>query len=1261
MTIQQSNLSTEPQIAQDTTSVTQPGATDPAEHYTSSLSHCCVSFRRNDFSNGESFMDMNVYSCDQNLNNLNLAVRTTDLNYISDEIVAAAGRIWDPSCDQVVYAQRIDSNSLAVTFVADPPMSQPSYVFSGFQTSLPYCADFMSIAVGDLDKVTDKDDNYHGGVVKDGNYHDEVVVAYASSQFALGEPVQVAVLDYTQLATEPPNPIAVTTAQTSHTLASKFYSNTGSDIFEVDNILGVAVGDFDGDGLKEIAVVYLTDATTMIVSMFRYTNDGLGNRSLKEVSSASRKASSQWVGTISVTAADFNGDGKDELLVGLSEWNTPSNDQYGQALGFDLWQADSNLNLTKTVALGGLGLYISNFSAHGNCSRIQVSPGLFKYDPTNGFDLNCRQFVACWNTPDGNLLLTTYEITTDEKKVPTAITQMNQVAYGGPEDFGLIYQRFSIAAGAYKGNDANVPLLWGVAVNVCCMYVPSPEEQKVTTQMFDNALNACGDDGSHQTPINLKGGERFPAVAFDLYGKSVCLGAPVHFTIDNLVNTDFILQEPPKHSFYDNRPTIAINGNQVNNPTYGQIITVSRYDSTNVALKTSTGTSFSGMSKDTSNWSIGASVDVSAKATATAGVPDVATAKLSVSAELKVGYDYNQNKENYNSYYSQRTISESDQTDHDDFLKGRLQTLDIWRYRVYGVSATDPQGNPTNAFYEVILPGPTLDFSGSGLDFDWYQPTYENGNILSYPQPSNNTFTPPDLGSYKIPCPNADGSGCNPDGTMTVTGVMVGNRETFFDGTSGSLVYDYTNTTGSGNSVSYSHTLAESLDVKVSYKVKVGTDDEGASYQGSVDLNFHNSNSWGNTSTSDTTTTSDTGITLNRSSGDATQAYAFYPVFYTTQDGTIKVAHAVNVLGSSSGKAFWAEMYGRKADPALNLPLRFTPAYGPTGALTGWAANTQTSRKQMRGFFLRCATSNPVTNTYDLLASAPLAGQTVRLDATVYNFSTAVAVNRLTVRFQIIGYDSKNYVEIPFSTATCPAGCTFDANTGRCTLLNNGKETTITQLNPLGIASATFDWDTTGFGPGDYRIYVVLNPDNIDNIDETYPAEDPTKFYEGVVDANGKPIMGVDPGQNNEGFGYVTILNPNYHNNPGAAFSADVSMKEDSLAACNAEGELEFKKIKAAVFRPLPLRAKVYSDLAHTANNHLLVYDGDPEKDGKLIAGKIIHTGNTEGACVWFEWIPTQLGEHTLYAKVLERRDDPHKGNNMSTLKVVVVPAQAAD
>ena len=61
---------------------------------------------------------------------------------------------------------------------------------------------------------------------------------------------------------------------------------------------------------------------------------------------------------------------------------------------------------------------------------MQVSPGLFKYDPENGFDLNRRQFASAWNQQDGSLLLTTWEISDDL----SSITALNQLTWGAPAE-----------------------------------------------------------------------------------------------------------------------------------------------------------------------------------------------------------------------------------------------------------------------------------------------------------------------------------------------------------------------------------------------------------------------------------------------------------------------------------------------------------------------------------------------------------------------------------------------------------------------------------------------------------------------------------------------------------------------------------------------------------------------------------------------------------------------------------------------------------
>ncbi len=1250
-------------FSQSDQSDSRPGKNDPARNYFSLASHGLGTFAP-----GDNRIAVQGYSSDAGLSLTQ--VFSYDQPADADQIVAASGRIWSPDREQVVYARRWRGGSqLHVVFVNDPPTNQASHIFNDLAPRLPLSADFMDIAAGDLDKVPDSA----------GNLHDEVVVAYVGPGVNNQMTVNVAVLDYTAPATAPPVPAAVTSATASHTIDGNNFATAfrRQAILPVDNVLGVAVGDFDGDGPKEIAVAHIENYQRMWVTTFRYTNDGRGGRSLKEVSSTSvgvnRSAPDNYfAGSVDVAAGDVDGKGGDELIESHTEWvgEEPFPGEYRatQNVALNVFQGDGKLNLhvrarRHIFANGGDNPTRNDTFSFGDFSsrtRVQISPGLFKYDPRNGFDLNRRQLAVAWNTPisvfstEGatGIRVAAFEVSSD---LSAFAQQGNQLVWQAgyfpyPEP---INQRFSIAAGAYRSNSTVPPPLWGIALGA----LHANGEYVLST--LNVASGGVSFIQQQSVGRNLGFQALLPVVAYDLDGKSVNLGAPVHFLLEDVVNTDFALQEPPKHAFYDNRPTIDVNGRPVPNPTYGQVVTVSRYDETNVALRTSQGTTFSGTSKDSSDWTIGGSVEASAGATISGGFPGLAKASASIDVTAKVGYDYNQKKESYNSNYHRRTITQTERTDRDDKLVGRMQTVDVWRYRVYGVAVNNPEGQPTNAFYEVVLPGPTTHFSGGGLNFDSYQPTYENGNILSYPRASSSTFTPPDLGEHRIPCPSPvpPGQQCNADGTLTVGGPLVPARQIFFDGTSGTLAYDYQNTTGSGNSFGYSHKLAESLDVKVGVKAKATTPFVSGEARASLDVEMHNSNSWGSLRTSDNSTTSETGITLNRSAGDSTQAYAFYPVFYTTADGTIKVAHAVDVLASATGRAFWAGVYGRKADPALNLPSRFTPVYGQSGALSGWAPNYQSTRKRMRGFFVRKAELNPVTNTYDLLASNPLAGEKVRVEARVYNYSTAVAFNNLKVRFQVIGYDSGESTEVKL--LSCPDGTT--PQDGRCTI----GETTIQQMSPLQMTTAAITWNTTGYGPAsalgksEYRVYVVLDPDN--TIDETYEAEDPDTDYP-CKDGSGNPCspalpQGVDPGQNNEGYGLVAIQHPSLSADEDADFDSDAHLRKNSLALADSRGRLHFDHALAQVDRPVMLRAAVYSDRTNSSQSHLLVYDGDPEKGGETIAEKIVHGGDKRGSYVWFEWIPTRLGKHTLHAKVVEKSDDPHKGNNTDTLEVRVVPA----
>ena len=214
--------------------------------------------------------------------------------------------------------------------------------------------------------------------------------------------------------------------------------------------------------------------------------------------------------------------------------------------------------------------------------------------------------------------------------------------------------------------------------------------------------------------------------AYDYAGDAIYLGAPVHFTIYDNIDTDFVLQEPPKHSYYDNNPQSA---------TYGQVITISRRDEFNVSLQDSTSTTFESTSTDTTATTIGEALEASAGLTVKKGF-DIGIAKIegSLSGDFKYTSKWSEEEttKNINSQFGSRTVSFAGATNRDDYLSGRAQIIDIWRYRVYGF-AVPSDGVQRYGFYDIMVPGPAEKFAGGGQSFDWYQPLHENGNILSYP------------------------------------------------------------------------------------------------------------------------------------------------------------------------------------------------------------------------------------------------------------------------------------------------------------------------------------------------------------------------------------------------------------------------------------------------------------------------------------------------------------------------------------------------
>lgn len=1289
----------------------QPGATDPigsTEHLTLFPDDEVVAFEPGQTANT---LQQCIYRTDQNKLKLGQPVCTSVAN-LQNPMVAASGRILDPSHESVVTAQRNGASTQIVLSITDPKVpSVPQNVLdsSALADRTLVGTDAIAIAVGDVDKL--QDSSY--------NYHDEVVVAYLTQNGAVA--VEVANYGNSPDGSDPKNRILGVARPAVDQLVQD------------DNPLAVAIGDFDGDGNNEIAV---TLAANDGIHVFLYrvvvdaNNPSIGTEQLNLVSSFTlalpggiNGETVQMLATNSTVADDLNGDGIEELAIGVVFQTKKDSLSPADAAWPFIYHVtlDSNLNLKSSDT-------VSNIPAAAQAPppsfahytvpfvKIQLATGQFLFNPP-AIPFGQHQLIAAWNyyNPAEYIGQINLQLLSASSGSP-ALTPVGSLLESALPVVDTNGASFSLAAGGFTGNSniqsptSEVSIASRADGSNYYLATFQPSASGVTQADISKTANSPYDS---LAPL--------PVVAADWAGQSVYLGAPAHITIENAISTDYILEEPPKHSYWD--------GTQVN--------TISNYDSNNVSFSYAEGSTSSTKSTDHSNWTIGGSVAVSAGETAEVN-EDAFLAKTdeqeSVDVSVKASYQYNQDSTSYNSSYSGRNFTIGSATDHDDTISGRLQTIDVWRYRIYGLTQTDPN---TNTFYDIMLPGPVTPFYGAGMDFDWYQPIHENGNILTYPQAFNSSGgNPPDVGSWTDP-----GSG------QVYTGVLIPIANWFFDGNTGSESIALNQGSATGNSFDYSHTLSESADVKASASAKIEVG--GASAEGRIsgEVSFNNSNSWGTATTNDNTTSTQTTISLTKGSMPADEGYEFDPITYVTQDGTFKMSFIVpNPAGSGPGAQFWASQYGSAPDPALNLPHRFQPTYSDTtNAQNGWALNTTSSaRKKIRGLFFRqcyagpgsqpgqCA-PDPVTQDYPFLNSAAVTGNLVRLEARVYNESTAMQANNITVQFQEIPYDSASDNEVcdaPINAGLaggqiCPAsartviGQTTIGKLGplQFTCLSGTDDPTITGCNPQ---SVFINWDTTKYGPSagssatnSYRIYVVLIPgdpkelygsdgvpESIQNMTNATPitvtTANPHNLHTGdyvaiaetglqlpddtnhifqvtAVDGYNFTLNGttdvagtysgdatftpINPGENDEGYAEFDIQGASTSLGAVLGQQFDDYLNGNSLQAIDLHTDkLTNGTVTAYQNRPVRLRVGVFSSVAHPEGVNLLLFDGDPAQGAPAIASQLVHPGNNggNGTDVWFNWTPATTGTHHLYAKLLESGNDAKIGNATSMLQVDV-------
>ena len=1160
-----------------------------------------------------------------------------------DAVAVVGGRFLTYERDSVLYAFRHNATKVGLKFF-DPNTTNPVSQLDALADRITGSTDYIALGAGDMDGV----------LAADGEYREEAIVAWAKASGDYKFPVSVAVLTFGEATEASPAPTSVTIAGSSTTIDGA--SIASKTVRPVDTALSLAVGDFNGDDVKEVAVAYISDKSRVTIDIFQYsvTVEGVDIiRTLTRVGSTTVNAGTNTLSeSLSLAAGNFDGDmehGRDELALATSERSVAEHDLKLRI--FDIMCTDGadcstapDMTIMQSGTSSNIAAPIIDLSPSA-VRKVQIVSGVFAIHASNP---NQRQIAATYTTE--TTIFRHAKVRIVDINTGLGVMLGNELTVGTPSG-----DRFWLTAGGFKGSRSEFDPLWSLVWSSFSTTGAKYQHSYLHPVTFPAPPEIISVWQSPDLVADGTSGSRAPVIAADTNGDSMYLGAPIHIILYDVLSLDYILEEPPKHAMWD--------------PERAQVYNISRNDEFNITLRETEDTSFSTKTTDTSDWSIGGSASASASITAKENFSTVIggeSAEMTAGISGKVGYDYKEHESDYNSSALQRTVTYGGSTNRDDYVVGRLQLIHVWRYRLYGINATDPN---EFVFYEIVIPGNSLGLYGEdlsnpevlytdagGLNFDWYRPTHENGNVLSYPQYFEK---PSDLGKYTIPC--EPGTPDCEDGQKEVWGLMLPPTLKYCDGNSAPVSLTFSEASGSGEEHSSSHTMAENLAVKGSFKseVTIGTKRKGASVSTSVsaEAEFHNSNSWGSATTSDYKTSATTGITLNTSGCTALTSYAYYPVFYQATDGTIKAVFSADPMAQgSTGVEWWTDNYGQLPDLALNLPLRFYLYTNSQWNTKSWAPTASNTRKLTRSFFVRRSEMNTETGTYDEYAGAVTDGDTAILETRVYNYSVTQHVTQTTtVRFDAVAYDWTTNKEVgtrtPIGTATLPL------------------------MAPREMVTVSIPWNTTGMSLGGtqmYRIYMVLDPDNV--VKEKYEIESKaTQFYLTIEQNN--PAGGywtscadlsdaeyaakncIDPAQNNEGYAYVTVTKTPTAGGLGQKLDADVSMDDGGLAAVDAEGNVVTGPVDAKQGQPLEIRITVHSDTPGHEFSHVLIFDGDPKDGGMLIAGKQIFVGDASdaGSSVWFEWVPNKEGAHTLYAVVTETLSDAQTGNNTDTMEVNVL------
>lgn len=359
------------------------------------------------------------------------------------------------------------------------------------------------------------------------------------------------------------------------------------------------------------------------------------------------------------------------------------------------------------------------------------------------------------------------------------------------------------------------------------------------------------------------------------------------------------------------------------------------------------------------------------------------------------------------------------------------------------------------------------------------------------------------------------------------------------------------------------------------------------------------------------------------------------------------MAHATDPTGSKNAADWWRKQYGRKPDPALNLPNKFIwRERGADGQMyEHWLLKNvdDDSRKYMSGFYITKNERDPITGNYEHVDESLQDGEPVRLCARVYNYSLSKPTGRFQVKFYYIpwNHEEARAVGDPQSQ---PAMTTYVSNLIGIQTQSDTETSRVEVCVPF---------DTTGLSHTSdpavgYRFLVNLDePDAVDEIHELNDEEGNE-----LAHCNNSGMWPWDEAV------MVHSISAKDRDDDYYPDDTDVWMEPGSLAVETDDGLIEEDGAELVAGRTYRLRVRVHAADLHNDHHHVLFYEDEPEVEDMVISVRRTMGLRQGHNYIWASWKPLEPGEYLLHARMLEDYEESSPEDAHDTLVVNVLPAQ---